>query len=136
MIETIEVNAVEVQWIWDEEDEILKNVTAVWGILPKRITELKKRIMENNMANITKSGKHYKPSFFERDHLGKDIGEGFKPMKPKGKKDKEGEDRVLTQLKKSQAQMFVWGLLMASHKHRSALLDDLNGKEVAIETRP
>ena len=57
-------------------------------------------------------------------------------MKPKGKKDKEGEDRVLTQLKKSQAQMFVWGLLMASHKHRSALLDDLNGKEVAIETRP
>ena len=66
MIETIEVNMVEVQGIWDEEDEILKNVMAVWGILPKGITELKKRIVEDNMANITRSGKHYKPSFLEK----------------------------------------------------------------------
>ena len=66
LIETIEVNMVEVQGIWDEEDEILKNVMAVWGILPKGITELKKRIVEDNMANITRSGKHYKPSFLEK----------------------------------------------------------------------
>ena len=32
--------------------------------------------------------------------------------------------------------MSVWGLLMASHKHRSALLDALNGKKVTIETTP
>ena len=66
LIETIEVNMVEVQGIWDEEDEILKNVMAVWGILPKGITELKTRIVEDNMANITRSGKHYKPSFLEK----------------------------------------------------------------------
>ena len=29
LIETVDVNAVEVQGIWDEEDEILKNVMAV-----------------------------------------------------------------------------------------------------------
>ena len=67
----------------------MKNAVAVWGILPKGITKLKKRVMKDNVANIARSGKHYKPSFLERDHLSKDIGEGFKPMEPKGKEEKE-----------------------------------------------
>ena len=68
MIETtnVNVNAVEVQGIWDEEDEVLKEVVVVWGILPKGVTELKKRILEDNVANITRSGKHYKPSVLEK----------------------------------------------------------------------
>ena len=71
----VNINAVEVQGIWDEEDEVLKEVVVVWGILPKGVTELKKRILEDNVANITRSGKHYKPSFLETE--------------PKGKEDKE-----------------------------------------------
>ena len=73
MIDIVEVNAMEVQGIWDEEDEVLKNAVVVWGILPKGISELKKRVIEDNVANITRSGKHYKPSFLEKDHLGRDI---------------------------------------------------------------
>ena len=73
----------------------------VWGILPKGVTKLKKRLIEDNVANITRSGKHYKPSFLENDHPGRDLGERSKPMKPKGKEDKEKEDRVLMQLKKT-----------------------------------
>jgi len=46
------------------EDEVLKNVVAMWGILPKGMTKLKKRVIKDNMANITRSGKHYKLSFF------------------------------------------------------------------------
>ena len=88
------------------------------------------------MANIMRSGKHYKPSFLEKDHPSRDIGEGSKPMKPKGKEEKEEEDRILTQLNKTQAHVSMWGLLMSSRKHRSALLDALNGKEVPIETTP
>ena len=61
----------------------------MWGILPKGMTELKKRVMEDNLANITRSGKHYKPSFLEKDHLGRDIGESSEPTELKGKK-KEG----------------------------------------------
>ena len=57
-------------------------------------------------------------------------------MEPRGKKDKEEEDRVLMQLKKTQAYVSVWDLLMASQKHCKALLDALNGKEVPIETTP
>ena len=51
------------------------------------MTELK-----DNVANITRSEKHYKPSFLEKDHLGRDIGKGSKPMELKGKEEKEEED--------------------------------------------
>ena len=136
LIEIMEVNVVEVQGIWDEEDEVLKNAVVVWGILPKGTTELKKRVIEDNVTNIINTGKHYKPSFLEKDHPSKDIGEGSKPIKTKGKEEKEEKDRVLTQLKNTQAHVSVWGLLMASYKHRSALLDALNGNKVPIETKP
>ena len=76
---------------------------AMVGILPKGITKLKKRVMKNNVANITRSGKHYKPSFLEKDHPGRDIGEGSKLTEPKGTE----EDRVPTQLKKTQAHVSV-----------------------------
>ena len=42
----------------------------------------------------------------------------------------------MTQLKKTQAHVFVWGLLMVSHKHHNTFLDALSGKEVPIETTP
>ena len=93
------------------------------------MTKLKKRIIEDNVANITRSGKHYTLSFLEKDHPGRDIEERSKPIDPK---EKEEEDRVLTQLKKTQAYVLEWDLLMASYKHCSALLDVLNGKEVPI----
>ena len=101
------INVVEVQGIWDEKDEALKEVVAIWGILPKGVTELKKRVLENNVANITRSGKHYKSSFLENDHPSRELGERSKPTELKGKEDKEEEDRVLMQLKKTQAHMFV-----------------------------
>ena len=64
----------------------------MWGILPKGMTELKKRVTEDNVANIIGSGKHYKPSFFEKDHPGRDIGEESKPTESKGREEKEEED--------------------------------------------
>ena len=67
---------------------------------------------------------------------GRKREEGSKLVELKGKEEKEEEDRVLTQLKKTQAHVSVWGLLMASHKHCSGFLDALNGKEVPIETTP
>ena len=106
------------------------------GNTSQRSDEIKERILEDNVANITRSGKHYKPYFFEKDHLGSDLGERSKHTEPKGKEDKEEEDRFLMQLKKTQAHVSVWGLLMASQKYRKPLLDALNGKEVPIETTP
>ena len=61
----VNINAVEVQGIRDEKDE-LKEAIAIWGILPKGVAELKKRVLENHVANITRSGKHHKLSFWRR----------------------------------------------------------------------
>ena len=48
----------EVQGIWDEDDEILKSVVVVWGILLKEMSKLKKIVLEDDVANIPRSGKH------------------------------------------------------------------------------
>ena len=69
--------------------------------------ELKKKVLDDNVANRTKSRKHYKPSFLEKDHLDKDLREGSKPTESRGTKEEEEEeeDRILMQLKKTQAHM-------------------------------
>ena len=108
----------------------------MWGILPKGMSELKKRGLNDDVENITRSGKQYKPSFSKKDHPGRNMEEGLKPIKLKGKEEKEEEDRVLIQLKKTQAPVSIWGLLMASCKHRSIFLNASNGREVPIETIP
>ena len=59
LIEIVEVNEVEVQGIWDEEDEMLKSAVAIWGILLEGMSKLKKKVLEDDVANITRSGKHY-----------------------------------------------------------------------------
>ena len=60
----------------------------MWGILPKGMFELKKRILEDVVANITMSGKHYKPSFLEKDHLERNVEEGSKHVGLNGKEEK------------------------------------------------
>ena len=47
---------------------ILKIVVAMQGILPKGMTKIRKRVMEDNVANITRSGSHYNHPFLEKDH--------------------------------------------------------------------
>ena len=43
------------------------------------------------------------------------MEEGSNSGELKEKEEKEEKDRVLTQLNKNQAHVFVWGLLMAFH---------------------
>ena len=44
LIETVKVNMVEVQGIQDEKDEVLKGMMAIWGILRKGMSKLKKSL--------------------------------------------------------------------------------------------
>ena len=73
----------------------------MWGILLKGMSELKRRGLNDDVENITRSWKHYKPSFSKKDHPGRNMEEGLKPIELKGKEEKEEEDRVLIQLKKT-----------------------------------
>jgi len=67
----------------------LKGSDSNIGNTSKGVTELKKRVLEDNIANITRSGKHYKPSFLEKDHPSRDLGEGSKPTELEEKKIKK-----------------------------------------------
>ncbi|XP_077226414.1 uncharacterized protein LOC143859646 [Tasmannia lanceolata] len=49
---------------------------------------------------------------------------------------KEEDESLLKQLEKTQANIFVWSLLMASLKHRKLVLRELNAAQVSIETTP
>ena len=54
MIEVVEVNIVKIQGIWDEEDEKLKSAIAMCGIVPKEMSGLRKRILEDDVVNVTR----------------------------------------------------------------------------------
>ena len=56
------------------------------------MAELKKRVIEDNVVDITRSRKHYKPFLLEKECPGRDIVQGSKPTEPKGKGEKEEED--------------------------------------------
>jgi len=43
------------------------------GDTPQRDNQVKKRVVEDNVENITRSEKNYKPFFLENDHPGRDI---------------------------------------------------------------
>ena len=62
-------------------------------MLPKRICKLKKRALEDNVMSITKSGKHYKLSFLEKYHPGRNMEEGSKPVELQGKEGRKGKIR-------------------------------------------
>ena len=46
------------------------------------------------------------------------------------------EDRVLTQLEKTQANISIWSFLMTSKNYQDALLDVLARREVCTDTTP
>ena len=49
---------------------------------------------------------------------------------------KEEDDTVLKQLKKTQAQASIWDLLMASKKHRDALVKALDDVKITTDASP
>ena len=66
----------------------------------------------------------------EEDHPGRELDKG----KRKAFGEDEEENRVLKQLKKTQANISVWALLISSRNQRQAILDALNRFETPIET--
>ena len=67
----------------------MKSAVVVWGILPKGMSELKKRVLKDNVPNIIRSGKYYKPSFLKKDHLGRKWKKSPSSLNLKGRKRKK-----------------------------------------------
>jgi len=65
---------------------------------------------DEEIDHMTRGGRHFKPPHLESDNPLGELDKRFDVQ--------EEEDEVLRQLKKTNANITIWGLLMASHKHR------------------
>ena len=108
------------------------------------ISSILKDIDVSNQNNhLTRSGRHFKPHEFSTNLprnesepiMGKSIEK--EEVKGKGKAEEVAEENpILRQLKKTQAQISIWGLIMASHEHRQAMLDAFNEYDLDADTTP
>ncbi|KAF2283486.1 hypothetical protein GH714_010753 [Hevea brasiliensis] len=79
---------------------------------------------------MTKSGRYYPDPPMEKDNV-----RGKAKVLAEEDTDKE-DDQFLRQLKRTQASVMVWELLLASEKHRTALTKALSALKVSTEITP
>lgn len=80
---------------------------------------------------MTRSGRYFKPP-----HLDQPEASGKDKEVEKQKEKQLEEEAVLKQLKKIQADISIWGLLMASRVHRQAVLSAMEKAKLSIDTIP
>ncbi|XP_077221691.1 uncharacterized protein LOC143855455 [Tasmannia lanceolata] len=86
------------------------------------------------LRHVTRGGRVFKPAELRVDNPA-EVARGVDNQKQKQRFEEE-EDNLLNQLKKTQANVSIWGLLMASPKHRQVVLCELNSSQVSVEITP
>ena len=81
----------------------------------------------SKIAHITKVGRHFKPSHLETNN-------SIEALNKSTQQTPTEEDEVIKQVQKTQANISLWGLLMASYKPYQNLVDLLNQIQVPITT--
>ncbi|XP_077244859.1 uncharacterized protein LOC143884896 isoform X2 [Tasmannia lanceolata] len=84
----------------------------------------------DEVRHVTRGGRIFKPVELRVENPGA-LARGEEPQYVK-----DPDDEVVQQLKKTQAVISVWGLLIASKKHREAVLKELNTTQVSSEISP
>ncbi|KAH7864393.1 hypothetical protein Vadar_029125 [Vaccinium darrowii] len=85
---------------------------------------------ETEVNHLTKSDRHYKPVHL----VGEESPEAA--VTKDAREEDLGDDEVLKQLKRTGANIPLGQLIMASHKHRQAILKALNKVPISINTSP
>ena len=83
------------------------------------------------IAHLTRGGRHFKPSYLEANDLVEALNRPSRPTQLQLE-----DDLVLKQLQKTQANIYLWDLLIASYHHRQALLNLLNKIQVPTTITP
>ncbi|XP_077252377.1 uncharacterized protein LOC143891726 [Tasmannia lanceolata] len=89
----------------------------------------------NEMRHMTRGGRVFKPPELSVENPAGVARNSENQRQNKVSADEEDES-LLKQLKKTQANISVWGLLMASSKHRKLVLQELNAAQVSVNTSP
>ncbi|XP_077223062.1 uncharacterized protein LOC143856681 [Tasmannia lanceolata] len=83
-------------------------------------------------CHVTRGGRIFKPVELRAENPAEVVraAEAQKQNKPSCE---EEDESLLRQLKKTQANISIWGLLMASPKHRQVVLRELNAAQVSVD---
>ncbi|XP_077242530.1 uncharacterized protein LOC143883049 [Tasmannia lanceolata] len=86
----------------------------------------------DEVRHVTRGGRIFKPAELRAENPAEVVraAEGQKQSKPSCE---EEDENLLRQLKKTQANISIWGLLMASPKHRQVVLRELNVAQVSVD---
>ncbi|XP_077217906.1 uncharacterized protein LOC143852410 [Tasmannia lanceolata] len=89
----------------------------------------------DELRHVTRGGRVFKPAELRVENPA-EVARGVDHQKQKQKLVEEEDNNLLNQLKKTQANVSIWGLLMASPKHRQVVLHELNSSQVSVEITP
>lgn len=111
---------------WEGDDLCLAHTDEDWGNNQPDDTWY-----IGEVDHMTRSGRYFKPP-----HLDQPEASGKYKEAEKQKEKLLEEEVVLKQLKKIQADISIWGLLMASRVHRQAVLSAMDKAKLSIDTTP
>ncbi|XP_077219773.1 uncharacterized protein LOC143853962 [Tasmannia lanceolata] len=90
----------------------------------------------DELRHVTRGGQVFKPAELRVENPA-EVARGVDHQNQKQKQSLDDEeDNLLKQLKRTQANVSIWGLLMASPKHRQVVLRELNSSQISVEITP
>ncbi|XP_077215716.1 uncharacterized protein LOC143850343 [Tasmannia lanceolata] len=89
----------------------------------------------DELRHVTRGGRVFKPAELRAENPAEAVRAAENQGQNRPSADEE-EDNLLKQLKKTQANVSIWGLLMSSSKHRKVVLKELNAAQVPTEITP
>ncbi|XP_077247313.1 uncharacterized protein LOC143887087 isoform X2 [Tasmannia lanceolata] len=88
----------------------------------------------DEVRHVTRGGRFFKPPELRAENpaeIARAVENQNQRLSPE-----EDEDILLKQLRKTQANVSIWGLLMSSPKHRQVILRELNTAQVSVDITP
>ncbi|XP_077249077.1 uncharacterized protein LOC143888501 [Tasmannia lanceolata] len=86
----------------------------------------------DELQHVTRGGRVFKPPELSIENPA-EIARAAGNQRQNRSVTEEGDDNLLKQLKKTQANISIWGLLMSSSKHRKVILKELNAAQVSVD---
>ncbi|XP_077237171.1 uncharacterized protein LOC143878831 [Tasmannia lanceolata] len=89
----------------------------------------------DELQHVTRGGRVFKPPELSAENPAEIARAAGNPRLNRPVTEEE-DDNLLKQLRKTQANISIWGLLMSSSKHRKVILKELNAAQVSIDVTP
>ncbi|XP_077252356.1 uncharacterized protein LOC143891701 [Tasmannia lanceolata] len=89
----------------------------------------------DELQHVTRGGRVFKPPELSAENPA-EIARAAGNQRLNKSVAEEEDDNLLKQLRKTQANISIWGMLMSSSKHRKVILRELNAAQVSVDVTP